>query len=36
MKKVIFGLLIAAVTAAIAVPLAGAGSSPAHATGNVT
>jgi hypothetical protein len=36
MKKVIFGLLIAAVTAAIAVPLAVAGSSPAHATGDVT
>jgi len=36
MKKVIFGLLVAAVTAAIAVPLAVAGPSPAHATGNVT
>ena len=36
MKKVIFGLLVAAVTAAIAVPLAVAGSSPAHATGDVT
>src|SRR6476660_2070095 len=36
MKKVILGLLIAAVTAAIAVPLAVAGSSPTHATGNVT
>ena len=35
MKKLILGLLVAAVTAAIAVPLAVAGPSPAHATGSV-
>src|SRR5262249_47244494 len=36
MKKVIFGLLVAAVTAAIAAPVAVAGPTPAHATGTVT